>query len=143
MKYVQTGINLFAIAFMVLVIMAGCRQNSRNTKTVNVKELNEQDVQMMEIAPGSNLVAQAAEPIIIEAYLFLPENSEPVRTKIRIMPGTWIIPEQMITVPGVPPSVGIVPEPRTAPQLDPIEPYVNPEQKFPICTDKFCEVSYG
>lgn len=56
--------------------------------------------QVIEIRSGSNVVAQLAEPIEARAMVHLADSYKPVDSVIRIMPGTWLAPEQLFNVQG-------------------------------------------
>lgn len=96
MNYKRYIVGAVMVVFIALAVMAGCRQNKQN---VDVPDKQPEPVQMHELSSGSNFVAQTREPVEVEADLFFPDRVEPVRTRIRIMPGTWVVPEQVLTMP--------------------------------------------
>lgn len=85
---------VLGIAFIVVVAFVGCRSSQRKTKEARKPE----PVQMFEMSAGSNYIAQTTELIEVEADIHLPDRFAPVRVKLRIMPGTWLVPEQMLSI---------------------------------------------
>lgn len=87
MKY----ISLAAVcAIGALAVVAGCRKAAPPAPPK----------QSYEIARGSNLIAQTVEPIEVAADLHLADLPDPVRVTLRIMPGTWVVPEQLLRIEG-------------------------------------------
>ncbi len=81
-----------AIVLALLVAAAGCRRIRQEPPAP--------EVQAYEISNGTNFVAQTAEVIEVEADIFLADRPAPVRTRLRIRPGTWVVPEQMLDIGG-------------------------------------------
>jgi hypothetical protein len=96
MKYKKYIPGAIAIIFVGLVAMGGCRKNAENAGRTETSSVA---VQMYELSPSSNFVAQTREPVEVEADLFFPDRVEPVRTRLRITPGTWAVPEQVLVMP--------------------------------------------
>lgn len=98
-----------AAAFVVVAITvfaaSGCRQARAPTP----------EAQTYEISRGSNFMAQTTETIEVAADIHLADRPRPVRVKLRIRPGTWVVPEQMLSIGG------------------PLGPGT-------VCTENYCEV---
>ncbi len=89
MKY---GMIAVVAIVIVLVVAAGCRR-AKNPSPAP-------EAQAFEISRGSNFMAQTSETIEVEADIHLADRPKPVRTRLRIRPGTWIVPEQMLSLGG-------------------------------------------
>lgn len=96
----------FAAASVVVAsaVVVGC-QNAGPTPP---------PAQAYEIARGSNFIAQTTETIEVQADLHLADRPDPVRVTLRIRPGTWVVPEQMLRI--------------------------GPDAPGIVCDDKVCEV---
>ncbi len=89
MKYAAL---VFVAVVIVLAVAAGCRRAKSPPPAP--------EAQVFEISRGSNFMAQTSETIEVEADIFLADRPKPVRTRLRIRPGTWVVPEQMLSLGG-------------------------------------------
>lgn len=97
-KYHKHATLFAAGIFVTLAVIAGCNESARKNRPASA-ERPSASVQTYEISGSSNLVAQTRSVITVEADIYFPNLARPVRTKLRIMPGTWVVPEQMINMP--------------------------------------------
>lgn len=119
------------LLFVGLVGIAGCNAHSRNRADASASAARtvpdatadaapdkavDMKTQMFEIGRGGNLVARAAVPLEVEADLYLAGETAPRRTIVRLLPGTWFVPEQLFTI-----------DPAPGPGV--------------VCTETYCEVA--
>ena len=61
-----------------------------------------------EVGADETIVAQAVAPVEIMADVYVAGHIKPKREKVRILPGCWLVPRPVVTMPGNPAGPGVI-----------------------------------
>ena len=89
---------LATIATVVGLAIGGCGRTQKESEHASIV-VSEKEAITLTIGGNSNLIGRLEEPATVRATLFNAGKLKAQTAEVRLLPGTWLLPEQMLSAP--------------------------------------------